>query len=76
MREIIQKLMNEGDKNKDGKIGFEEFVFVRLVFYVEVTQYVCFFLVHADWLLWFSPSWQDVKTHLSKTGMQQSVCWT
>ncbi|XP_075429246.1 LOW QUALITY PROTEIN: plastin-3 [Ascaphus truei] len=28
VREIIQKLMNEGDKNKDGKIGFEEFVFI------------------------------------------------
>ncbi|XP_040179604.1 plastin-3 [Rana temporaria] len=28
VREIIQKLMNEGDKNKDGKICFEEFVFV------------------------------------------------
>ncbi|XP_075692091.1 plastin-3 isoform X2 [Rhinoderma darwinii] len=28
VREIIQKLMNEGDKNKDGKICFEEFVFL------------------------------------------------
>ncbi|XP_056395046.1 plastin-3 [Hyla sarda] len=28
VREIIQKLMNDGDKNKDGKIGFEEFVFL------------------------------------------------
>ncbi|XP_063287996.1 plastin-3 isoform X2 [Pelobates fuscus] len=28
VREIIQKLMLEGDKNKDGKIGFEEFVFI------------------------------------------------
>uniref|UniRef100_A0A8C5MSM9 Plastin-3 n=1 Tax=Leptobrachium leishanense TaxID=445787 RepID=A0A8C5MSM9_9ANUR len=28
VREIIQKLMLEGDKNKDGKICFEEFVFV------------------------------------------------
>ncbi|XP_069603012.1 plastin-3 [Ranitomeya imitator] len=30
VREIVQKLMNEGDKNKDGKIGFEEFVFLVL----------------------------------------------
>lgn len=28
MREIIQKLMIDGDKNKDGKISFEEFVYV------------------------------------------------
>lgn len=28
VREIIQKLMSEGDKNKDGKICFEEFVFL------------------------------------------------
>ncbi|XP_073497448.1 plastin-3 isoform X1 [Phyllobates terribilis] len=28
VREIVQKLMNEGDKNKDGKIVFEEFVFL------------------------------------------------
>lgn len=28
VREIIQKLMREGDKNKDGKICFEEFVFL------------------------------------------------
>ncbi|XP_073399562.1 plastin-3 isoform X1 [Dendrobates tinctorius] len=28
VREIVQKLMTEGDKNKDGKIGFEEFVFL------------------------------------------------
>ncbi|KAM9325617.1 plastin-3 [Gastrophryne carolinensis] len=28
VREIIQKLMNAGDKNKDGKICFEEFVFL------------------------------------------------
>ncbi|CAH2314971.1 plastin-3 [Pelobates cultripes] len=28
VREIIQKLMLEGDKNKDGKICFEEFVFI------------------------------------------------
>ncbi|KAM5145286.1 plastin-3 [Mantella aurantiaca] len=28
VREIIQKLINEGDKNKDGKICFEEFVFL------------------------------------------------
>ncbi|KAE8584698.1 hypothetical protein XENTR_v10021073 [Xenopus tropicalis] len=28
VREIIQKLMNDGDKNKDGKICFEEFVFL------------------------------------------------
>ncbi|XP_077141492.1 plastin-3 [Ranitomeya variabilis] len=28
VREIVQKLMSEGDKNKDGKIGFEEFVFL------------------------------------------------
>lgn len=28
VREIIQKLMIDGDKNKDGKISFEEFVYV------------------------------------------------
>ncbi|XP_053574713.1 plastin-3 [Bombina bombina] len=28
VREIIQKLMADGDKNKDGKIAFEEFVFL------------------------------------------------
>ncbi|XP_044161232.1 plastin-3 [Bufo gargarizans] len=28
VREIIQKLMSDGDKNKDGKICFEEFVFL------------------------------------------------
>uniref|UniRef100_A0A803TBI0 Plastin-3 n=1 Tax=Anolis carolinensis TaxID=28377 RepID=A0A803TBI0_ANOCA len=27
VREIIQKLMIDGDKNKDGKISFEEFIF-------------------------------------------------
>uniref|UniRef100_A0A803STN2 Plastin-3 n=1 Tax=Anolis carolinensis TaxID=28377 RepID=A0A803STN2_ANOCA len=28
VREIIQKLMIDGDKNKDGKISFEEFVYI------------------------------------------------
>lgn len=28
VREIIQKLMIDSDKNKDGKISFEEFVYV------------------------------------------------
>lgn len=28
VREIIQRLMADGDKNKDGKIGFEEFVYI------------------------------------------------
>ncbi|XP_053130255.1 plastin-3 isoform X2 [Hemicordylus capensis] len=28
VREIIQKLMIDGDKNKDGKINFEEFVYI------------------------------------------------
>uniref|UniRef100_A0A803TWW2 Plastin-3 n=1 Tax=Anolis carolinensis TaxID=28377 RepID=A0A803TWW2_ANOCA len=30
VREIIQKLMIDGDKNKDGKISFEEFVYVSV----------------------------------------------
>ncbi|XP_030064731.1 plastin-3 isoform X1 [Microcaecilia unicolor] len=28
VREIIQRLMADGDKNKDGKIGFDEFVYI------------------------------------------------
>ncbi|KAK2083716.1 Plastin-3, partial [Saguinus oedipus] len=28
VREIIQKLMLDGDRNKDGKISFDEFVYV------------------------------------------------
>nr|XP_033801285.1 plastin-3 [Geotrypetes seraphini]XP_033801286.1 plastin-3 [Geotrypetes seraphini]XP_033801287.1 plastin-3 [Geotrypetes seraphini] len=28
VREIIQRLMTDGDKNKDGKIGFDEFVYI------------------------------------------------
>lgn len=31
VREIIQKLMIDGDKNKDGKISFEEFVYVSVI---------------------------------------------
>lgn len=31
VREIIQKLMIDSDKNKDGKISFEEFVYVSAV---------------------------------------------
>lgn len=30
VREIIQKLMTEGDKDKDGKISFDEFVSVSI----------------------------------------------
>ncbi|XP_029462363.1 plastin-3 [Rhinatrema bivittatum] len=28
VREIIQRLMSDGDRNKDGKIGFDEFVYI------------------------------------------------
>lgn len=28
VREIIQKLMLDGDRNKDGKISFDEFVYI------------------------------------------------
>lgn len=31
VREIIQKLMIDGDKNKDGRISFEEFVYVSML---------------------------------------------
>lgn len=31
VREIIQKLMIDSDKNKDGKISFEEFVYVSAI---------------------------------------------
>lgn len=30
VREIIQKLMLDGDRNKDGKISFNEFVYVSM----------------------------------------------
>lgn len=30
VREIIQKLMLDGDRNKDGKISFDEFVYVSM----------------------------------------------
>jgi hypothetical protein len=30
VREIIQKLMVDGDRNKDGKISFNEFVYVSI----------------------------------------------
>lgn len=30
VREIIQKLMLDGDRNKDGKISFDEFVYVSI----------------------------------------------
>lgn len=30
VREIIQKLILDGDRNKDGKISFDEFVYVSM----------------------------------------------
>ncbi|TRZ08946.1 hypothetical protein HGM15179_018162 [Zosterops borbonicus] len=48
VREIIQKLMIDGDKNKDGKISFEEFVYVS-----DVSELKCALvnIVTVHWVL-------------------------
>lgn len=44
MREIIQNLMIDSDKNKDGKISFEEFVFVSIFLHFPAIELTMFLL--------------------------------
>ena len=45
VREIIQKLMLDGDRNKDGKISFDEFVYVSMWKPTIIRSNDCFFVL-------------------------------